>query len=123
YEDFVNETLLSVPRRLDRVRYFRRLRSGTGYRHWGLESVYGEDAAQNAVWRAHQELITELLRTRVETLHDDAAKDQSEDLDELLDGCRKLLPRGATRAQELHFRSVLLALLHLSGQRANDRAA
>ena len=123
YEEFVNQTLRSMPRQLDRLQYFRRLRHGSGYLHWGLETVYGQEAAQRAVLRAHHELIGELLRTPLRTLHENAADDGGNNFGELLDAFGKLLPRDVSRSQELHFKSVLLALSHLSRQQTTDRAA
>jgi hypothetical protein len=123
YEDFVGETLLSIPTHLGRLQYFRRLRHGSGYFHSGLERVYGESAAQSAVWRAHHELITELLRKPLRTWHENAVSDEDENFGELLDDYGKLLPRDVSRSQELHFKSVLLALSHLCRKHATDRAA
>ena len=73
--------------------------------------------------RAHHELIGELLRTPLRTLHENAADDGGNNFGELLDAFGKLLPRDVRRYQELHFKSVLLALSHLSRQQTTDRAA
>jgi hypothetical protein len=123
YEDFVGQTLRSVPTRFARLRYFCHLCSGDGYLHWGLAQVYGEHAAQSAVSRAHRDLISDILRTPMRTLHEDAGQNQVEDFGELLKCSRKLLPQDASRAEELHLKSVLLALSRLSRRHATDQVA
>lgn len=63
YEDFVTHSLAALPTPLARLRYLAGLRDQAGtYQHWGMSRMYGSEAAQAAMGRAHTAVVLELLR-------------------------------------------------------------
>lgn len=67
-EDFTSRTLSAIPNDYARLFYISSLRepSSGEYRHDGLETLYGRDAAQLAVGHCHEELFVRILETPLE---------------------------------------------------------
>jgi len=125
-EDLQQTTLAAITGLLGKLSYLASLRSLRGrYEHWGMESVHGEESSQRAIRAAHAEVVTEVLRTPLRDLEQDAADVSRKDgvdevlyveglrehFDDLLPGERKDSP--AAR----HLNSVLEALWSLKRNR------
>lgn len=115
-EDFESATLGSVPGLLGKLSYTSSLHDGSGtYRHWGLEKVYGADAAQHAMGAAHRMLLSRVLKTPLPVLLEDLRKScrdehvaESDFLVSLTD--QRSLPKPISATSPAHLRSVLHAL-------------
>ena len=120
-DDFLANTLTALPGLLTKLEYLSGLREGGGYSHWGMVRVHGERAAKEALAEAHGMVISEILRTPLRKLMEDAetssmAKDK-EPLAYLENLCRQptiLLPDRLGGGSTRHFSSVLHALSALA---------
>jgi hypothetical protein len=127
-QDVRETTLAAVSGLLGKLSYLASLRRAEGrYEHWGLESVYGEEASERALKTAHGEVVTGILRTRLAALSADlrisseqggiAAQDYVEDL---RDQFAQLLPAGRENSPAAaHLNSVLVALSSLERNRGH----
>ena len=130
-EDFEANTLAAVPGLLGKLYYLGALHDGDGtYNHWGLEKVYGNDAAWSAIGTCHRALLSRILKTPLPILLDDvgasSAKGQLATREFLFSlKSPHSLPKSPPAASQVHFRSVLHALLALaeSGNNANRQNA
>jgi hypothetical protein len=120
-EDFLDTTLAAVPGLLSKLEYLSRLRGPAGYAHWGMARVHGERAAQDALAEAHGLVISEILRTPLNRLMEDAeassmAREQNASvyLDALCRQPAVLLPAEVGGGSTRHFSSVLHALSALA---------
>jgi hypothetical protein len=115
-EDFESNTLGAVPGLLGKLSYTSSLHDGSGaYRHWGLEKVYGADAAQRAISSAHRMLLSQVLKTPLPVLLDDlrtsCGDEQRAEMEFLFSLTEKpSLPKPIPPASPGHLRSVLHAL-------------
>ena len=117
-EDLQASTLRAVSGLLGKLEYFTSLRQQDGsYSHWGLSRVHGEEAAQRALAEAHQENVSQILRTPIRNLVDDAQQasnqngmDQPCFLKRLEDHKDQTLPRNPSAGSRRHLSSVLRAL-------------
>lgn len=117
-EDLQASTLRAVSGLLGKLEYFTSLRQQDGsYSHWGLSRVHGEEAAQRALAEAHQESVSQILRTPLRNLVDDAQQasnqngmDQPCFLQRLEDHKDQTLPRNPSAGSRRHLSSVLRAL-------------
>ena len=124
-DDFVQNTLAAIPGILGKLDYVAGLREDCGgYLHWGLARVYGEEPAQQAAVEAHRRLFSEILRTPIPALFEDALRcapgqefDATTYLDSLFQRVPVLVPAGVPSAPALHFSSVLHALSVLAQTR------
>jgi len=128
FEDFEANTLGAFPGLLSKLSYVGRLHDGNGrYEHWGLESVYGGDAAQCAIRASHRGLLSEILGKPLAVLLKDVATSCSHEHQtesELLDSLKHSPPKSLSPAAMAHLRSVLSALSALAESRnANLRGA
>ena len=126
-EDLTNTTLGAVSGILAKLDYLSGLREGTSYVHWGLATVYGQKAAQEALAQAHHFVFAEVLRTPLRDLAEDLAEcstriglNSSDYLNKLSSSSHKLVPGHAGAGSAQHFSSVLYALSNLQ---RNPRAA
>ena len=124
FEDFTNTTLRAVSGTLAKLDYLSSLREGASYVHWGLATVYGEKAAQEALAQAHHFIFSELLRTPLRELLDDleacstrVGLTPAAYLDKLRDCKEELVPGHPGCGSEQHFNSVLYALSNLQKTR------
>jgi hypothetical protein len=125
WEDLTENTLRTISGLLRKLDYLSELRQADGsYMHWGLTRVYGETATQQALAEAHQVLVSQILRTSLHDLLDDAvAASRSEqvtptfDLERLRHRGPGLFPPNPLAGSELHLSSVLLALSSLTKHR------
>jgi hypothetical protein len=125
WEDLTENTLRTISGLLRKLDYVSELRQPDGsYMHWGLTRVYGETATQQALAQAHHRLVSQILRTPLHDLLDDAvAASGSEqvtpmfDLERLRHRGPSLFPPNPMAASELHLSSVLLALSSLTKNR------
>ncbi len=67
-EDFTNRSLAAIPNDFARLFYISSLRDspGSGYRHDGLATLYGDDPVQAALAQCHEELFVRILETPLE---------------------------------------------------------
>jgi len=125
FEDVVGTTLSAISGILAKLEYVSHLRraSGQPYAHWGLERVYGEGAAQQALAEAHQLLFLRLLRTSLRNLREDVELSCGKEIpvDQYIANLRKdmqvLVPEDLGGGSQRHFNSVLLALSSLPRSR------
>lgn len=118
-EDFCYRTLAAVPGALPKLAYLARLRDGQGkYHHWGMNRMYGENAAADAIAQAHTQAWLEVLRTPIPKLLAQLAEmnpaTRQAVIAELKDYRRRCHPSELGGGAVRHFNSVLLALEHLS---------
>lgn len=119
-EDFEENTLGAVPGLLGKLSYLGALHDGNGaYNHWGLEKVYGKDVARGAMSASHRTLLSKILKTRLAVLLDDvrtSSANQHLAAREFLFSLSSApsLPKSPSSASQVHFRSVLHALLALA---------
>jgi hypothetical protein len=116
-EDFTRRTLSGIPGLLSRLAYIARLRDEKGnYRHWGLTRTHGSAAAEEAMCRAHIELLTEVLRMPLGQLMREVEYPQQIALGtpqlllEKSAPLRSLVPTGAHVATFSHAKATILAL-------------
>jgi hypothetical protein len=126
-EDLTSTTLRAVAGMLGRLQYLSSLRSAGGrYLHWGLERLYGEQAAQEALTHAHHSVLAKILATPLRELLDDLEECSTQAgltprnyLKNLRNCSLDLLPENPGSGSEQHFNSVLYALSNLQqGRRA-----
>lgn len=117
-EDLQARTLRAVSGVLGKLEYFTSLRQEDGsYSHWGLSRVYGEEAAQRALAEAHKHNVSQILRTPLRQLLDDAQQsggpnpeEQTRFLQRLEDREAELVPTNPGAGSRRHLSSVLHAL-------------
>ena len=130
-EDFEANTLAAVPGLLGKLHYLGALHDGNGtYNHWGLEKVYGNDAARSAISTCHRALLSRILKTPLPVLLDDVGASSANRQLAGSEFLRSLnsahsLPKSPPPASQVHFKSVLHALSALaeSGNSANRQNA
>ena len=122
-EDFESNTLAAVPGLLGKLSYLAALHDGNGaYGHWGLDKVYGPDASQAAITTLHRAVLSKILKTPLPVLLDDVRNSSAghqvaakEFLFSL--SSPQSLPKSPPPASQVHFKSVLHALLALAESR------
>jgi hypothetical protein len=67
-EDFVNETLASIPSKLGRLRFIAAMNKNGSYKHWGMSKRHGADEAQKAISEAHSDSFEKVLTSPVPNL-------------------------------------------------------
>jgi hypothetical protein len=121
-DDLRLRTLAVFPSLFAKLEYLSSLRaSDGGYAHWGLARVHGEIQAKHAISESHESLISEVLRTPLSGLMEDAEagcaaqeREASVYLQELSNRTTSLLPNDVGGGSALHFNSVLHALSALA---------
>ena len=124
-EDLHAKTLHAVSGVLGKLEYFTSLRQEDGsYSHWGLSRVYGEEAAQRALAEAHKNNVSQILRTPLRKLVEDAqesggqnAEEQTRFLQQLKDREAESVPKDPSAGSRRHLSSVLRALSALAKTR------
>src|SRR6266705_2102825 len=119
FEDFMHNTLQSLPSVLTRLEYVASLREPSGeYGHWGMNRVYGESRAQAALSQAHMRLFLEVLRSPIRELLTELVPSPgpTEDcaLKRLAVHGERAVPRDCGGGSALHLESVLAALSALA---------
>ena len=128
FEDLTGTTLKAISGILGRLDYVSELRaSGASYQHWGLARVHGEMAAHQALAAAHRSLVSQVLRTPLRNLLDDAETCSSAKgvtpsayLENLRNRASGLLPPNPAGASARHLNSVLHALSSLAATRRHS---
>jgi hypothetical protein len=128
-EDLTKTTIPAVSGILAKLDYVSGLRQGSSYVHWGLASVYGQKAAQEALAQAHHLIFSEVLRTPLRELAQDLERCSSRIgltpgayLNKLRNSRQNLVPGDPGSGSAQHFSSVLYALSSLQkSQRAAIR--
>jgi len=121
WEDFQQTTLKAIAGSLRKLEYLAQLRDGKGgYSHWGLTRVHGEERARAALAESHKSELSNVLRTPIRMLEQDAEESsreagmtEGEYLARLSAGLPRLLPPEPGAGSSRHFSSVLHALLSL----------
>ncbi|SRR5258706_1181060 len=122
-EDFEANTLAAVPGLLGKLSYLAALHDGNGaYDHWGLDKVYGPDATRAAINTSHRTLLSKILRTPLPVLLDDVKNSSANHQVGAREFLSSLssphsLPKSPPPAAQVHFKSVLHALLALAESR------
>ena len=121
YDDFVRGTLAALPTAVGRLQYLAELRRQGGYQHWGMERVYGTEAAKDAMARAHTAVVLEILRlpTRevMRQVRQEAARQAMPAADyvqQLLSKERALQPEKLGGGSAKHFTATLTTLSKLA---------
>ena len=71
-QDLRETTLAAVSGLLAKLAYIASLRRGeSGYAHWGLSLLHGEDSSERALKSAHTEALSTVLRTPISELVED----------------------------------------------------
>jgi hypothetical protein len=121
-QDLRETTLAAVRGLLARLAYLGSLRRGaSGYQHWGLSKVHGDESSERALQAAHTEVLAEVLRTPLPTLVEDlreCSEDNGTPPDEYAEDLRRqfntLLPEEKKKSPAAsHLSAVLLALSRL----------
>ena len=123
--DLKKSTLRSITGLLAKLVYLSELRKSDGkYRHWGLSRVYGEDNAEQAIKTAHCDTVTEILRTPLKQMVEDAVTSSQESgmrpeayAADLSARGTELLPESVPCHSARHFNAVLHALANLLKRR------
>ncbi len=119
YEDFVERTLAALPGWWRKLDYLAGLRRADGrYAHWGLQRVYGERRAQEAMAQAHRELMLQVLRTPLRALVDEVEGGGKEALEFLRQSGVDLLPGDLGGGSARHFSSVVSAISQVAHRRS-----
>jgi hypothetical protein len=128
-QDVKETTLSAVSGLLGKLAYLASLRRKEGrYEHWGMESIYGAEAAERALKTAHSDILKTVLRTPIAQLEQDlkvscdAHETGAGDYIEQMHGrLNELLPGGRQDSPACdHLNSVLLALSRL--EKTRERA-
>jgi hypothetical protein len=123
FEDLSQNTLGALADCLKRLEYLGGLRKLRGrYWHWGFTKLHGEAAAKKALYEAHRAAVSEVLRTPLQTLLQNAERSSNDagvDPEGYLENLRKaeLLPADPGAGSARHLNSVLHALLGLERNR------
>jgi|SRR5277367_378402 len=124
-EDLRNTTLGAVSGILRKLEYLAGLQnSEKKHSHWGLERVYGQTTAKEALTDAHRAVLAQVLATPLRTLAqeaEDTGKSEGSSSGPYLEGLQsrggELLPPEPGPGAVRHFNSVLHALLALARHR------
>jgi hypothetical protein len=118
FEDFVTRSVPGVPTLLGRLEYVAGLRRGNRYSHWGLAKVHGEQAASDAISRAHSDIWLAILRTPLPELFAQMQNGGSAEGEELLrvlsEHLEDAIPADRNGGVPAHLSSILEALAALS---------
>jgi hypothetical protein len=75
-EDFLARSVRKVGGKIARLAFVGRLRHGADdYKHWGMERMFGKDAAQSAIAQVHTTVWRDVLITRIQDLESDFHKE------------------------------------------------
>ena len=129
-EDFLANTLVSLPGAWGKLQYVSGLRKEDGrYGHWGLTRLHGEAAVQRALGEAHRDVFLKILRTPLAPLLEAAslsAADQELDaasyLLRLSAGSQALLPPDLAGGLEADRKSTRLNSSHIQKSRMPSSA-
>ena len=124
-DDFWIRSLAPLAGPVSKLDYISGLRQpGGGYSHWGLAHIHGEAAANQAIAGAHSRIFSEILRTPLRRLAEEArglAGEQGTGTRELLLALEsrgeKLIPESLGGGSKRHFNSILQALSALASER------
>jgi len=97
--DVQDTTLAAVSGLLGKLGYLASLRRSEGrYEHWGMEIVHGPESSERALRTAHEEVVTQVLRTPLPSLE--------EDLEQSSQGAG-ITPRAYLEELKVHFEDLL----------------
>jgi len=125
-EDVKETTLAAVVGLLGKLGYLASLRRAQGrYEHWGMEAVHGPESSERALKTAHDEVVTEVLRTPLRSLEQDlqessraAGVEARAYVESLREHFEDLLPeQNKDSPAASHLNSVLGALSRLTKHR------
>jgi len=124
--DLQDTTLAAVSGLLGKLGYLASLRRAEGhYEHWGMEFVHGPESSERALRTAHEEVVTQVLRTPLSSLEEDLEESSQGAgtaprayLEELQVRFEDLLPGEPQHSPAAsHLNSVLVALSSLERNR------
>ncbi|MGO9086475.1 MAG: hypothetical protein ACLQBK_14705 [Candidatus Sulfotelmatobacter sp.] len=128
--DVQETTLAAVSGLLGKLGYLASLRRAAHgrYEHWGMETVHGPESSERALKTAHDEVVTEVLRTPLAALEQDleasscgAGVEPQAYVGELRDRFEDLLPderKDSPAASHLNSALVALSSLEKNRERA-----
>lgn len=110
-EDFVKNTLASLPGYWQKLLYFGELRKeDSDYDHWGMRRRYGTAASTSAMGAAHTDVFLRILRTPLRTLLADVRasatpqnRSPQEYVESLRDRRNEILPKDDGGGNAKHF--------------------
>lgn len=75
-EDLWDRTLSQIPTKMGRMAYLTRLKNPETdkYEHHGLATIFGEEAAEDALRRSHADVLEEMLNMSILDQRDDVGK-------------------------------------------------
>lgn len=126
-EDFVQRTLAAIAGLLARLAYVANLREDRGYDHWGLERIYGDQAARMAIGEAHSDLWSQVLRTPLrrlaaeyesESQNQERKAEMTQAMEEWEKDPQRAIPADLRGGSVRHFNSIVSALSCLSHGRS-----
>jgi hypothetical protein len=120
-QDVRETTLAAVSGLLAKLAYLASLRrKDSGYTHWGMSLLHGQDSSEKALKTVHSEVLSNVLRTPISALVEDlhqSSQDSGQTATGYVEGMRgqfdELLPDQPDQASALHLNSVLAALSSL----------
>ncbi len=126
-QDLRETTLAAVSGLLAKLAYLGSLRRESGYLHWGMSLVHGEEASNRALKAAHTEVLSTVLRTPIADLVEDlneSSQGSQQPAGAYVESIREqfsdLLPSPQDTASARHLNSVLIALSSL--EKTQERA-
>ena len=70
-DDFKRRTLSALPTLLEKLAYICSLQTEAGdYKHWGMNRVFGQESASQAIQAAHDETAAALISVPVKNIYD-----------------------------------------------------
>lgn len=130
FDDFMRGTLAALPSVWQKIDFLGTLRTDAGrYEHWGMEHVYGERAAQDAIAKAHSEVFTEILSTPIQQLLAEASQVEAEQGGTFLSHCNqerrnpRLIPEDPGGGEGRHLAFILRTLSLLARSRAKSSSS
>jgi hypothetical protein len=128
YSDFVAQTLAGIPNDWGRVAYMSELLQGgeRHYAHWGMEQTFGRKCAEEAMSRAHLDLIRKVLGKALPELVDEVVQFatayglRTEDAVSLVKQNLSLWPPVLTRSERLHVDLEIETLEAITAHRHRD---
>lgn len=117
-EDFKNYTLQALPTLVEKLAYISALQNQDGsYTHWGLSRSFGDQKTQKAIRAAHSELLLELLRRPINSLHAELSSVRDSQPEGLKSGLMKLsAPSTHDALLSVHLRLVHESLVAVEAQ-------
>lgn len=125
-QDLKENTLAAISGLLAKLHYLASLRRyGGRYEHWGMRTLHGERAAEQAMKSVHSDLVSQVLRAPLPDLLEDLAESSRNSglealpyLEKMAERTDLLLGDRTDTPSAAHLNSVMVALSCLERNRA-----